>query len=62
MVTLNDIKLEHKDVMSTIDALSLQLQEEGNSEQRSALLIELNYWNIVQDYVMNKYKFEEKKR
>jgi hypothetical protein len=63
MITLSDIKLEHKEAMDTIRILSAQLQEEGFSpEQKSALISELNYWNTVQDYVMVKYKEKEGKR
>jgi len=63
MVTLSDIKLEHKEAMDTVNILSARLQEEGLSDnQRAELRVELNYWDNVQHYIMEKYKSKEKSK
>ncbi|HIQ27081.1 MAG TPA: hypothetical protein EYH42_01100 [Sulfurovum sp.] len=60
MITLSDIKQEHKYAIQIIDNLSSQLATERfHSETKSKLIDELNYWNTIQHYLLNKYKTME---
>ncbi len=60
MITLSDIKQEHKYAIQIIDNLSSQLTTERyHNETKSKLIDELNYWNTIQHYLLNKYKAME---
>jgi len=57
MVTLNDIKYEHKHALQIVETLSSRLSDESlSNEDRDKIIEDLHKWNIIQKYVLNKYK------
>lgn len=57
MVTLNDIRYEHKHALQIVETLSSRLTD-GNlsNDEKDEIIEDLHKWNIIQKYILNKYK------
>ena len=57
MVTLNDIKYEHKHALQIVETLSARLSDNNlSNSERDEIIEDLHKWNIIQKYALNKYK------
>jgi len=56
MITIDDVKQEYADVLQIIDDLSLELSKTNDYYRRRDLISKLNYWNIIQHYVLERCK------
>lgn len=61
MVTLSDIKNEHRYAEEMVRLLISRLNDSPVPiEERRKLIDELSYWNTVEDYLHFKYKEKER--
>ena len=60
MTTLNDIKNEHQNIIEKIKILSERIEKkEFENQTEEQMKNKLMEWNIIEKYVLNKYKLFE---